>query len=208
MQSLREKRKEKLAGRGLLAAAGISLALHGAFIASGWNGLGWLGKLLESNRLKPEPEPAMEAVLLPVEIKQFYSDWKKEAPNDTPVTAPDFLSDGPGWMKKMETPAFVTDEITYASYVRDLIVGELAYPASMKKEGIEVAVRVVFSLNKEGKILSLEIPADNRSAHEAFNTAALDAVRRAASRFPPFPPAVQKPDQRFSFLLLFRPDMN
>lgn len=188
---------------GLLYALAASLLLHGGLAATAWR---WPS--LFSSPAKPKPAPQTEeTILIPVEIHQFYADQKGK-PAEDPAPIKEAAAFGSGWMKKIPAAPVATDEVTYASYIRDLILRQLVYPHDKKGEGIEVAVHVVFTLNAHGSLLSLEIPPDLRSPHESFNEAALAAVRRAAAQFPPFPAAVAKKEQRFSFLLLFRPNMN
>jgi len=150
-----------------------------------------------------------ETQLIPVEIKRFYVP-PLETPQESPGVSLEKERSAPGsaWMKKMDLSPVFKDEVTYSSYIRDLIVRHLVYPPEMQSQGYEVAVRVVFKLNKQGQLLQCHVAQDLRSRYMVFNEAAVRAVRHASPFFPPFPQTVSKEDQQFSFLLLFRPDKN
>lgn len=194
-------------GRGIWVALGASLALHGGIWVSAAH---WpvYPRFPQKEKAPSPPEP--ETLLIPVEIKRMAAQPRQEIPlNQEFDSAPPVVSaEGSGWHQKIAPPAAFPDEVTYASFIRDSIVRQLVYPPEKKREGLEVAVRVCFILDSRGKIKVLRVADDLRSRHDVFNQAAVNAVKQAQSQFPPFPPFVRKSEQRFSFLLLFRPDMN
>jgi len=171
-------------------ALGASLLFHAALVLP----IAPIHFLLQ----KPDIKVNQQQEKAQIEILQFYPENYFEA--DLPQEFPLEISEGLGWKKKISKP-FIQDEITYASTIRDLIFAELSMPSGVKTEEFEV--RVAFVLNSKGELIELSIFKDSHLRSQVVHEAVLMAVKRASSHFPPFPNAVTKSEQRFSFLLVF-----
>jgi len=178
-------------GSVLIYAIGASLVCHATLMAP---------SLPRFFSQKPSVKEADQEELVKIEIRQFYQEVLEIEP--TPQETINKMSPGAGWMKKITPTSFIQDDVTYASYIRDLILRELSYPQAMRFKKEEVGVRVVFTLDQQGKLKDLNVTSN---VQKPYSQAALQAVKQASTLFPPFPPSVQKPEQRFSFLLLFHP---
>ena len=170
----------------------FSVLFHaGVFVSSA--PLSWF----EAPKIAPQDKPLLPE---PVEIIHFYSGKQSLPQQEIGPIFPDVK--GYVTEKKSSMP-HITDERTYASHIRDLIVSQLQYPADQPRDQ-EFEVEVLFVLYKNGKLKKLSVASDSKEKKAAsFNEAALSAVRRAALLFPPFPENVLKAEQRFSFLLAF-----
>jgi TonB family protein len=148
-------------------------------------------------KIAPQEKPILPE---PVEIIHFYS-GKEPAPlPEMGPTPPDAKG---AIVQKTSSMPYITYERTYASYIRDLIVSQLQYPADQPRDQ-EFEVELLFVLEKNGKLKKLSaFSRSNKKEGALFEEAALSAVRRAAPLFPPFPKNVSKEEQRFSFLLAF-----
>lgn len=193
---MQKERKIKINKSVFLYALGASLVFHASLALSSVP----IFVSKQSSSQVAEKDPAFERV----KIIQFYAE---DIPEEILPDQPPLNLEGIGLKRKIASHPKINDDITYATYIRDLIVGELRYPAEKKREGREEEVQVLFVLNSNGKILKLNVASGLRSADESFNEAALSAVRLASAFFPPFPETVKKKEQRFSFILLFHPEV-
>lgn len=130
-----------------------------------------------------------------VEIIHFYSGKQKVAPaSEIPPIAP---SKG----KTFKEIPWITDDVTYASYIRGLIIENLKRLPSLKSKR-ERSVQVEFTLNRNGKMIGL----NEKNQSDPYIRSAIQALTLASKDFPPFPDSVQKKEQNFSFTLLFSPN--
>lgn len=173
--------------KGWFVALGVSMLCHVTFIFPPV--LEWLP--FKQNILEKKDESAQ------VQILQFYPE--DFAPFPLEESPPMSLREGSGWKKKKVR--LFEDELTYATYIRDLIIKELRVPSLKGSSSKEEEVQVVFILDSKGTLQKLEVSPYLRSLSESMNQAAMDAVRRASLQFPPFPHFVKKSQQRFSFVL-------
>ena len=75
----------------------------------------------------------------------------------------------------------------YIDYLQNIIDLQLEYPEQATREGREGQVTVVFTLNRKGELLALDIPRDGLSPFHPFNREARQAVSKAARYFDGFP---------------------
>lgn len=76
---------------------------------------------------------------------------------------------------------------SYFARVQAHLSRHRVYPQEARANGISGVARVVFSLGRDGRVLSVSLARG--SGHGVLDQAALAMVRRAAP-FPPFPPAI------------------
>ena len=92
----------------------------------------------------------------------------------------------------------------YARFLRKSIKGHLVYPREEHSHNIEDSVRIVFCIDKDGRLIGQpEIPDIYRSRYDNFNTAAMQAVVNASKTFPPLPKGLKKHIQYFDMVIEF-----
>lgn len=178
----------------LTYAVSLSVVCHLGLAASSAS-INWFNFSKPSSLSKPiEKEP--------LEIVHFYSVKSDFVESDQ---MPPMALNQKGYVtEKVFSNPDITDDLTYAAYVRDLIVSYLSYPKDEPKDR-EAQVQVLFVLHRDGSLKELSVADKSNEQLSSFDRAALKAVRSAAAYFPIFPETVQKKDQRFSFLLVFDP---
>lgn len=134
--------------------------------------------------LFPDPEELrtfeVELVRPPVE------DLDREQKTDLAIARPQ-SEPKPAAEETQETISLDTEDKRYVSYARlikERIMMHWSYPPEARKNLIEGRLLAVFSLSKEGTLISLDIK--HSSDHEVLDREATRAIR-SASPFPPFP---------------------
>ena len=138
----------------------------------------------ERHEKKPVPvkEPTPEAKAEPV---------KEPAPEKAPVQAP--VTPAPA---KPAAPASnPSHEAAYVSQVRLQIEHHKIYPALARNLDMSGTVEVAYTLNRQGRLVSVEIAKSSGS--EILDKAALQAVRSAL--FPPIPEDAWRGDSQKQF---------
>ncbi len=146
----------------------------------------------------PAPPPTEEAP--PAE--------KAEEPEALPLPAPPPLSLPEAVSALLQdpwpSPPGPTALELYTSRLWAEIYRQRKYPPEAAQLGWEGEVVVVFTLDREGTLRNLGIPAGGESRFAAFNREALRAVREAAAAFPPFPDGLSGAEMTWQLVIAFR----
>ena len=89
-----------------------------------------------------------------------------------------------------ETISLDTDDKRYVSYaqaIKERIAGQWKYPQEARKKKLEGRLVALFSLNREGALIRLDIT--KTSGHDVLDREAESAIQSAAP-FPPFPSTI------------------
>ncbi len=178
----------------LTTMVSLSVLCHAGIYSSAYLSSNWMASSKETVLKK-------EKLSDPVEIIHFYSDLNPAEfeSNEPPLN----LAKGKHFVtQQQKSPHWVVDEVTYASYIRDLIVQHLSYPKGSQKN-FQVQIDVQFVLDRSGELKAVTVKEMEGRSAESFNHAVLKAVQIASSYFPDFPSSVSKEEQRFSFVLMF-----
>ena len=162
----------------------------------------------------PEPQDRVANLSL---VKRPLPHFKPLAKTPMPDMAPDTPAAGiglpalprppgidtAGWVAALQAEETPGEYMTVASYlemVRLRIESRKRYPEAAKDRSIEGRVKIRFILGADGAVRDLAIARGAPSS--ALNTAAMDAVRRAAP-FPRPPPNLFKGDLSLELVIVF-----
>jgi TonB family protein len=154
----------------------LSVALHASSLAlmQEFLPLGGFMKPLRSYRV--------ELIRPPVDSLDLETSGADLAARDTPQE--------PLKPESEETISLDTQDTRYSSYagvIKSLLERHWVYPAEARENLLEGRLKVVFSLERDGRLADLKILEG--SGYDILDGAALAAIRRSAP-FPPFPGAV------------------
>ncbi|MBN2145116.1 MAG: hypothetical protein JW774_10875 [Candidatus Aureabacteria bacterium] len=92
----------------------------------------------------------------------------------------------------------------YSNRTRSLIENHLQFPDNLKSKGIQDSVKVLITINRQGKLVKNTpfIPPEYASRFQEFNQASITAVLKASTSFTPIPS--RYPKEEITFLLPIR----
>ncbi|MFC2140086.1 TonB C-terminal domain-containing protein [Candidatus Auribacterota bacterium] len=129
-----------------------------------------------------------------------FSQEKNRIPTEEKIISDDNILEG---IIKKEIEENYRPGMNLPSYAELLyqIIKYYFYCPDLKK-GTTEKVRVEFSISRQGRLLSVDIPYGAGAKSHKLNIAALNAVTIASRHFPPLPQCVKKESQLFKVWIL------
>jgi len=124
-------------------------------------------------------------------IRPPVEDLDMDVKPDTDISKPqDTVTSQASSEDSQETISLDTDDKRYVSYaqaIKERIAGQWKYPQEARKKKLEGRLVALFSLNREGALIRLDIT--KTSGHDVLDREAESAIQSAAP-FPPFPSTI------------------